>query len=207
MASIIRIKRVGGKILAGVWLITLACGGLNPCSGMEAMTQSELNEMIGYSGITMRSDGTVVFARQQFQSICQGDKDGWGNSQDDNIGWLVMIGNGVNTGALTFTVPNATEVTIDVGTTTGACTPAGATCPGFVIPSGTSYFTFSMTDADIGLQTPTTVSVALASTPLNDGSTATAISSEMELIGWIMPVNLMIDKANMTSHCYIWAHP
>lgn len=204
MASVIKTKRMGEKILAVVWLIVLTGGGLIPCSAMEALTQSELNEMIGYSGITMKWNGTVNLSRQVFQSMCQGDDDGWGNNQDDNDGWLVLIGNGLNTGSLTFTVPNATEITIDVATTTGACTPKGDLCPGFVIPAGTSYFTFSMSDADIGLQTPTTVSVALTEDPRADNSTA--VSSQMELVGWIMPVNLMIDKDTMVSHCYIWAH-
>lgn len=222
MTSIIRKQRAGekpGGFLAGAMLILLASCWLTPCSGMEALTQSELGELSGQTGITMVFHGTDTFiagpttitgamiTAQQFTCLSQGDSDGWGaaGGQDHNPGWLVLIGNGANTGYLTFTVPNDTHITIDVGTTTGACTPK-SDCPGFVIPANKSYFTFSMTNADIGLIDPTTVNISLTDDPMEDDNSATLVSAEMDMIGWMRTEKLMIDKSDMTSKCFIWAH-
>lgn len=212
--SIIRMQRAGGKLLAGAWLMLLAAGWLTPCSGMEALTQEELGDLSGKNGISMGfiGDRTVT---QSFQCIAQGDSDGWGTLQDGTTtpntdtahqGWLVLIGNGANTGNLNFTVPDNTIMHIDAGTTSGVCTPKSG-CPGFVIPANRTYFTFTMSDADIGLIDPTTVWVALTNDPYDDDNAGTAIQTEMEMVGWMRSENLKIEKAHMTSKCFIWAHP
>lgn len=200
MTGITRKKRAGvrpGGFLAGaVLMIGLASSWLTPCSGMDTLTQAELGELSGRTGITM-AFGDTVKVEASFNALSFGDLDGWGNSQDDNAGWLVLIGDGSNTGTLSSIIPQGAITTIDVGTTGAvSCTPAGgAPYAGILIPASTPFFTFSLTKAVIGLSYPATVNICL--------SNAVQLG---ERVGYMNATNLMIEKADMKSTCYIWAH-
>jgi hypothetical protein len=194
--------------MAGAVLMGLFFCWFSPCSGMEVLTQGELEKLSGRTGISLAFGGRFTPMRATFRSLSQGDTDGWGGktatwaaAQDDNPGWLVLIGNGTNTGSLSFTVPDGVVMSVDVGRTgASACTPAGgAPYAGLSIPANTPFFTFSMTDAVITLGVPTTVNICLT----NDA--AQAVGS-MEVVGRMNMDTLMIDKAVMKSECYIWAH-
>lgn len=186
-----------------ILVIGLTFPWLPPCSGMDALTQSELNELSGRAGITMAfSSPATVEAR--FNSLGIGDTDGWGaiGGQNDNPGWLVLIGTGANTGYLRSTIPANAVMTFDVGTTGGTSCPIAGAAPyaGILIPANTPFFSFSLTEAIIGLQTPTTVNIKLT-------SGATLAAGSMESVGFMRAQNLMIEKDNIKSTCYIWVHP
>jgi hypothetical protein len=194
-------KKAGVKIglVAGaILLMGFASAWLTPCSGMDALTQSEMGNLSGQYGISMGICGSSTIIAS-FQSIAMGDTDGWGNSQDDTAGWIVLIGTGSNWGYLTFTVPDGAQMTFDVATT-GASTCAPSPYAAIKIPPNTPFFTFTLTKATIGLINPTTVN-------LRSNDTATESAGSMDPIGWMKPVGLAIDKADMKSTCYIWAHP
>lgn len=199
-------KRAGGKtggLVAGaILMMGLAFAWLTPCSGMDALTQSELGELSGRSGITM-AFGSAITVEATFNSLSFGDTDGWGNNpaRAQNPGWLVLIGDGSNTGTLSSSIPQGSILTIDVGTTGGAaCAIAGpAPHAGIVIPANTPFFTFSLTKAVIGLQDPTTVNICLT-------NSATQAVGSMEKIGLMRSENLLIDKVDRLSTCYVWAH-
>jgi hypothetical protein len=194
-------KRAGVKLIGFVTGTILMLGFvaylLPPCSAMDAMTQSEMGQFSGQQGITLGfgSTSTVIAT---FNSLSWGDSDGWGNSQDNNPGWIVLIGDGSNTGVLSTTVPCGAIMNIDVATTGGStCSPGDF--GGIAIPPNTSYFTFTLTKATIGLDTPTTINIMGTNNP-------NGLPGTMDLVGYVYPVNIMIDKADMTSTCYVWAH-
>lgn len=201
MTGIIR-KRAGVKLVGFVAGTILMMGFVNyllpPCSAMDAMTQSEMGGLSGQQGITLGFGSTVTIIAT-FHSLSQGDSDGWGvGGQDDNPGWIVLIGDGSNTGVLSSTIPCGAEMTFDVATTGGStCSPGDF--GGIAIPPNTPYFIFTLSKLTIGLNTPETVDIRTATNP--NGAPGT-----MDLVGHMKPVNVMIDKADMTSTCYVWAH-
>ena len=174
--------------------------GLFPGWGMEALTQAELSQLAGQQGITI-GFGSDVSVEATFHSLCQGDPDGWGNSQNDSAGWLVLMGSGTNTAALKVTIPGGSIMEIDVGRSgAGTCSPVSkefnVAYQGIAIPPQTPFFTFSLTDTDIGLSLPDSYIYIRLSDQASSG----------ELVGKMICENLMIDKDEMTSSCYIWAH-
>lgn len=191
------LKRVG--LMAGaVLLMEFASSWLNPCSGMDALTQTEMGKLSGQSGISMGIMGTSTIVAS-FQTIAMGDTDGWGTSQVDLAGWIVLIGTGTNWGYISVAVPDCAQMTIDAATTgAGTCTPSAY--GGIKIPPNTPFFTFTLTNASIGLINPTTVYIRTS-------DNATESAGSMDPVGWMKPVGLAIDKADMKSTCYIWAHP
>lgn len=193
------VKRIG--VTAGaVLMLGLLSSWLTPCSGMDALTQGEMEQLSGQTGISMAFCGSSTI-EASFNSLSPfGDTDGWGNSQDDDPGWLTLIGDGSNTGYLRITIPDGAVMTVDVATTGATtCLPAGAAYGGIRIPPSTTFFTFTLTKATIELQNPDTVNIMAT----NDPTTGPA---SMDLVGWMKPVGLAIDKVDQTSTCYIWAH-
>ena len=90
---------------------------------------------------------------------------------------------------------------IDVGRSgAGTCSPVSkefnVAYQGIAIPPQTPFFTFSLTDTDIGLSLPDSYIYIRLSDQASSG----------ELVGKMICENLMIDKDEMTSSCYIWAH-
>ena len=177
--------------------------GLFPGWGMEALTQAELSQLAGQQGITI-GFGSDVSVEATFSSLCQGDPDGWGDGLGYSEGWLVLINDGTNTGGLSVTVPAGAIMEIDVGRTgASTCSPVSkefnVTYQGLAIPPDTTFFTFSLTDTDIGLSLPDSfIYIRLADQ---------ASSTDDDLtIGRMICENLMIDKDEMISSCYIWAH-
>ena len=196
-----RKKRAGVKLIsfvAGAVLMTgLVSSWLTPCSGMDTLTRSELGELSGQDGLSIAWCDDVT-ATQTFTSIGQGDTDGWGNNQDNNAGWIVLIGTGSNTGYVSVTTKEAV-LTVDVATAGATtCTPGGASYAGIKVPAGVTFFTFSLTQANIELVNPETVYIC--------GTYNSQITPAASRVGWMKPVGLAIDKADMKSTCYIWAH-
>lgn len=202
----IRRKKTGKKrlgfVAGAVLVMGLAASWLTPCSGMDTLTQAELGELSGQQGISI-GFGSAVTVKATFNSLSQGDTDGWGNpgGVNANAGWLVLIGNGTNTGILSNSIPAGAVMDIDVGTTgAGTCLIAGgAPYAGIAIPPNTSFFSFSLTKATIDLAYPATLYVCLT----NSATQAVAL---MDRVGIINATDLVIDKADMKSTCYIWAH-
>ncbi|MEW6078996.1 MAG: hypothetical protein AB1724_14370 [Thermodesulfobacteriota bacterium] len=207
-----RKKSVGKKwikSLAGAILFSgIAFQWCPPGYGMDALTYSELNQVSGKSGINIAFRDAVT-VQASFRSLSQGDTDGWGGkaavwaaNPDDNPGWIVLIGTGSNSGYLRTTIPANAVLTVDVATT-GASTcqvAGGAPYAGITVPPNTPFFSFSLTKTTIGLQTPYTVNVMMS----ND---ATLAPGSMDIVGIMHAENLMINKADMKSTCYIWARP
>lgn len=196
--------------MAGAVLMGLLLCWFSPCSGMDVLTPDELESLSGRHGISLAFGGRFTAMKATFRSISQGDPDGWGvGSHDDNAGWLVLIGNGSNTGTLSFVVPDGVQMDVNVGTTgASACNPAGgAPYAGILIPANTSFFTFSMTDALISLYDPLTVNICLTNNAglTVDGDWPEDTVNDMEIVGWMQTEELKIDKAVMKSECYIWA--
>ncbi len=201
-------RGIKARLIAG--LMGMALLFLSPCWGMDALTESELGELTGKTGITMgfSSDFTV---KATFNSITFGDKDGWGAgasyTTDQHPGWLVLVGESLgNTGSLSFSVPAGAQVDLDVGVTgaTTTCHPAGTGAyNGIAIPKSTPFLTFTLSDVDITLDTPDTVNICLTDNP-NE-----AVSS-MEDIGWMEMKGLDIDlrskERGLTSQAFIWVH-
>lgn len=199
-------RKVENKARTGAFIFACAClllglGAVAPphCLGMEALTQEEMGDMSGATGITLTFINPVT-VRATFTALTYGDGDGWGDatSGDNNPGWLVLIGSGSNTATLSVTIPAASQLDIDVGSTgASACSPAGgAPYAGISIPANTSFFTFSLTETTIGLVTPTTIRIGLSQNAYSAG----------DLMGYMLAENVMIDKASMKSTCYIWPH-
>ena len=168
------------------------------------MTQSEMAEMSGQTGIVMSSIGDIS-VRAQFETISFGDSDGWGanGGVNHNAGWLVLIGTGTNYGYLTITVPSQTTFSADVGTVVG-CTFHPEGYNGISIPIGSSFFSFSLTDTDITLYNPDTINIMLSNL---SGSSASL--ANMDRAGWIKPdgVSIILDpQGGAVSKCFIWAH-
>jgi hypothetical protein len=193
-------KKLGHFVAGAVLIMGLASSWLTPCSGMDALTQSELGELSGQQGISI-GFGSSITVKATFNSMSQGDTDGWGNGVNANAGWLVLIGNGSNTGVLSNSIPAGAVMDIDVGRTGGTpCTVAGpAPYAGILVPANTAFFSFSLTKATIGLAYPMTVNICLT-------NSATQNVALMDRVGIINATALMIDKADMKSTCYIWAH-
>jgi hypothetical protein len=193
-------KKRLGFVAGAVLVMGLAASWLTPCSGMDTLTQSELGELSGQQGISI-GFGSAVTVKATFNLLSQGDTDGWGNGTNANAGWLVLVGTGTNTGVLSNSIPEGAIMDIDVGTTgAGTCAIAGgAPYAGIAIPPSTTFFSFSLTKATIGLAYPTTVYVCLT-------NSATQAVGSMDKVGVINATQLVIDKADMKSTCYIWAH-
>jgi hypothetical protein len=169
---------------------------------MDTLTHSEMEKLSGQTGISVTWCGTAT-TKQTFTSLTPipGDPDGWGNSQDDDPGYLVFIGTGSNTGYIGITTPEGTVFTCDVGTSgaTG-CQPAGgAPYAGIQVPADTTFFTFTLSTFTLNLVNPETVNIMAATSP--SGAPGT-----MDQVGWIKPTGLAIDKVDQTSTCYIWRH-
>ena len=202
-----RQKKMGIKpdgLNAGLVLVLiLACFWLPPCWAMDALTLSEMNDLSGQIGLSIGFRG-ITTVEASFTTLCYGDPDGlalWTGSPEPDAGWLVLIGDGSNTGYLRTVIPDDAEMTIDVGTTGNtACTPAGTGYLGIVIPANTPFFTFTLTKAFIDLAYPATVNVRLGANP--------GAGASNELIGVMQATKLAIEKdPNVTSRCFIWAHP
>lgn len=170
-----------------------------PCAGMEALTQDELGDLSGSIGVSLTFINPVT-VRATFTALTFGDTDGWGDGtlNDDNAGWLVLVGTGSNTASLNVEIPASSQLDIDVGTTgASACSPeGGAPYAGLSIPANTSFFTFSLTETNIVLTTPETIRIGLSSSAYSVGT----------LMGYMKAENVAIDKADKKSTCYIWAH-
>jgi hypothetical protein len=199
-----RQKRVGevkpdGLKTGLVLIFILACLWLPPCWAMDALTLSEMNDLSGQIGLSIAFRGTST-VEAEFNSLCYGDPDGLALWAGD-AGWLVLIGTGSNSGYLRTVIPDDAEMTIDVGTTGGSvCTPGGAGYLGIAIPANTPFFTFTLTKAFIDLAYPPTVNIRLGANP--------QAGTSNELVGAMQATKLAIEKdPNMTSRCYIWAHP
>jgi hypothetical protein len=190
------------SMTAGIALVVIFCL-LTPCSGMDAMTQSEMGDMCGRAGLTMAFGSTCTATKATFHALNWGDPDGWGATGGINhyAGWLVLIGSGSNTATLSVTIPAGAEMKVSAATT-GACTFTPGSGPGLAIPPITSFFTFSLSDVDIGLQTPTTIWINLSPASGQRSSS----ESWKDSMGLMRATNLMIDKADKESTLYIWAH-
>jgi hypothetical protein len=201
-------ERWNEALVVAILLTGIAFQWCAPCYGMDALTCTEMNELSGKAGINIAFPDAVT-VQASFRSMSQGDTDGWGGkaavwaaNPDDNPGWLVLIGSGSNSGYLRTTIPAGAYMTIDVAST-GAATclvAGGAPYAGIAVPPNTPFFSFSLTKAVIGLQTPYTVNIKLT----ND---ATLAPVNMETVGFMHAENLMINKSDMKSTCYIWARP
>lgn len=194
-------NRRGGKLIGlvagAVLMIGFASPCLPPCSGMDTMTLSEMGDLSGQSGISMAL-GSSVTVGQQFRSISYGDPDGWGNSQDDNPGYIVLIGTGTNWGYININIPCGTQIDFDVATSgNSTCTPSAY--PGVAIPPSTSFICFSLTEFYFELINPTTVNIRATYNP-------TITAGSMDPVGWMKPTGLSIVKDSKKSSCYIWAH-
>jgi hypothetical protein len=194
--------KLGGFLAGAILIMGIAFFRLTPSYAMDAMTRSELDELSGKAGINMVFRDAVT-VEASFHSLSIGDTDGWdGNAANDNAGWLVLIGTGSTTGYLRTTIPAESILTVDAAVTgASSCAVAGgAPYAGIVVPANTPFFSFSLTDTDIGLQTPETVWVKLT-------HSATIAATSMETVGFMNVTNLMIDKDDIKSTCYIWARP
>jgi hypothetical protein len=189
------------SMTAGIALVVIFCW-LTPCSGMDAMTQSEMGVMCGRAGLTM-AFGSMFTTQSTFQALSWGDPDGWGATGgiNHNAGWLVLIGTGSNTGKLSVTIPAGVEMKVSAATT-GNCTFTPGSGPGLAIPKYTPFFTFSLSDVDISLVTPTTIWINLSPASGQRSSS----ESWNDSMGLLRATNLMIDKADKESTLYIWAH-
>lgn len=195
-------KRTGVKLIGlvagAVLMMGLASPCLTPCSGMDTMTLSEMGGLSGQSGITLALGSTVTLG-QQFRSISFGDPDGWGNSQDDNAGWIVLIGvGGLTWGYINIVIPCGTIMDFDVATAGNTtCTPSPYA--GVKVPPNTSFFKFSLTEFYFELINPETVYIRATYNP-------TITAGSMDPVGWMKPTGLSIEKSSIKSSCYIWAH-
>ena len=175
---------------------------LSPCFGMDALTQSELGELSGRVGfsIAFQNATTEMSVTATFNAISYGDADGWGSAGtgNRNPGWLVLIGNGSNTGTLGINLSRSTVLEIDVGTTGSTeCSPAGgAPYAGIKIPADTPFFSFSLTEMDFILRSPKTVNISLSRSG----------GSNDDVTGYMLAENVAIDKDTLKSTCYIWPH-
>lgn len=186
----------------------------NPCRGMDAMTMEELGEFTGQDGISIGFGGGMTVSLT-FNSISFGDTDGWGDGTAGNnsAGWLLLVGTGTNTGTLSATIPKDAVMSIDVGTVCASTAyyPLGqSTHPGFSIPRGKSFFTFSLTNTIITLDDPETVYVCLAPSSSATGAVSATNRNRGNIVGWMKTSGLAIDLEETSqtdpSRCFIWAH-
>ncbi|MFP4040153.1 MAG: hypothetical protein ACLFS7_06385 [Desulfosudaceae bacterium] len=168
-----------------------------PAAAMDAMTAEELDALSGQAGLTI-TFGDTFTTKASFTSLNIGDGDGTGVGQGvGNPGWLVLTGNGTNTAEMSVTISDGTHLKVNAATAgAGGFTPAGTNYGLIDIPAGKPFFTFSLSDTDIGLKTPETVYLSLS-------DTAGVIT---DTVGFLSVDNLMIDKEEMTSTLYIWTH-
>ena len=168
----------------------------SPATAMDAMTAQELDALSGRAGITIGFGDTFTM-KTNFTSLNIGDADGTGVGRGvGNPGWLVLTGNGTNTAELSVAITDGTVLQVNAAHTGGsAFTPAG---PGYGlinIPAGTSFFTFSLSDTDIGLAVPETVYFSLS-------DTAGVVT---DTVGFLSVEGLAVDKDEKPSTLFIWA--
>lgn len=213
-------KAVGVGRAAGIALVVMFCR-LTPCWGMDAMTQAEMGDTCGRSGITVVFGNTFTMSNS-FTSLNQGDGDGWGaiGGVNDNPGWLVLMGNGTNRGEITVSLPQGTVMKISAAST-GSCTytppsetvvvdtaystpkTRTASYGGLKVPMNTPFFTFSLSDTNIVLTTPTTIWINLS----ENRGTRSGTEAWLDSAGLMRATNVTVDKYNMESTLYVWAHP
>lgn len=187
------------SLAVGIALAVILCR-LTPCWGMDVMSEKELNNLQGQAGLTLSYCGTMTIT-QSFRSLNQGDPDGWGMGYSANPGWLVLYGNGSNSGYIRIVIADGARWNFDVGRTgASVCYPiSSVTHPGFQIPANTPFFVFGLTNTSISLQDPTTVNIYFS----NAAHTAPA----GDRVGYIKESGVAIDKRSMPSELYLWAHP
>jgi hypothetical protein len=215
-----RKKRAGvklfGFIAGAILMMGIVSSWLSPCSGMDALTQSELGELSAQVGIDIGFCDTTTNAvkiRANFQTISFGDTDGWGNGIDQHPGWIILRGrDSTKWGQLFVALPSGAQMSIDAAST-GSCTYTPGSGYGAIrIPPDTPFFTFSLTETKIGLINPTTVEIVSSDT--SDPRSNSLGIEDANKVGWIKPDGLAIeldpydpsDSTRGVSRCYIWPH-
>jgi len=154
---------------------------------LEKMSGKDLNDVSGQAGVTIAFGGTstTIIA---FSQVSWGDEDGCGGAACDSAGWIIIDG------AITITqvIADGQMLTLDVGTTTAVCTPAGAV----VIPTATSYIAVGLPTTTTSIAVPSTLAIGL-------GNTSTVIDGTL---GLLYLQNLTVTPGT-PDVLYIWAHP
>lgn len=179
-------------LIAALTLLTL------PAQAMDAMTAEELDALSGRAGLTISFADTFSM-KATFTALSIGDKDGVGTGlgYTNNPGWLVLTGNGTNTATLSVGISDGTDLEVSAATAeSGGFTPSGSGYGLINIPESTPFFTFSLSDTDIGLAVPDTVYISLS----DSAGTLT------DTVGFLTVDNLMVDKEEKTSTLFIWTY-
>lgn len=156
---------------------------------LEKMSGKDLSGVSGQAGVTLAFGGTST-TTITFDSVAWGDEDGCvgsGGAACGGAGWIIIDG----AITITQTIADGETLTLDVGTTTGLCTPAGAVN----IPAATSFIAIGLPDTTTTVTVPSTLTIGL-------GDTSTAIDGTL---GMLYLENLSVTPGTPTA-LYIWAH-
>ncbi len=198
---------------AVMWLLYTAI----PVFAMDAMTADELEALSGRTGLSI-SFGSTFTTKASFDHIAIGDQDGTG--QASGAGWLVLSGRRDFRADLWVEIPCGTEASVNVaencsGDIWHPPSDANGSYGLIAIPDGKEFCTFSLTETNIGLDVPGTVSISLMD--INDNTQTYKNNVENNEAGQLTVENLRIDKAPTEyqpagytapgkSTLYIWAH-
>lgn len=154
---------------------------------LEKMSGNDLGDVSGQAGVTIAFGGNAT-TTIAFSSVAWGDEDGCGGAACQSAGWIIIEG----AISIEQIIGNGDTLTLDVGTTTGLCTPVA----GVAIPTATSYIAIGLPDITTNITVPDTLTIGL-------GNTSGTIDGTL---GLLYLENLTITAGTPTT-LYIWAHP
>jgi hypothetical protein len=155
---------------------------------LEKISGSDLNDVVGQSGVTIAFGGTAT-TTISFSQINWGDPDGLAGTCGNNAGWLIIDGAIV----IEQVIACGEMLTLDIGTT-GAGTCELPPCS-VNVPGGTTFIAVGLPTSTLDITVPQTLTIGLG----NAAGTVTGTLGILNLRG------LNVD-AGTPDNLYIWAH-
>ncbi len=169
-------------------LIALVVGALLalPMSAMamDALTQSQLDNVEGQAGVTV-GFGSDVVTEISFSALSWGDPDGYSTASDS--GWLIIDGDI----GITTTINQGETLVIDVGNT-GA---AEATFNGVTIPTGKTFLALSLPGMDVNVTVPDTLAIGFGTQ-----------AADMVCTLGLLNLDGLTVSVGSVSALYVWCH-